>query len=150
MTEARVTWQSGMRFTGEAGSGFEVPLGGEKEGFRPMELFALGLASCTAMDVKSILEKKRQEITEFQVNIVADRAEEHPKVFTHARIVYWINGHAVEEEAVRRSIELSTTRFCPAQAMLKGAFPVDLDYEIYEDQGGGERALISSGSMITR
>jgi putative redox protein len=150
MTEARVTWQSGMRFTGEAGSGFEVPLGGEKEGFRPMELFALGLASCTAMDVKSILEKKRQEVTEFQVSIVADRADEHPKVFTHARIIYRISGHTLDEEAVRRSIELSATRFCPAQAMLKGVFPVDLDYEIYEDQGGGKSTLVSSGSMITQ
>ena len=61
-----------------------------------MELFAIALAGCTAMDVISILEKKRQDVTGFEVKVHADRAPEHPKVFTHARIEYLITGHAVD------------------------------------------------------
>ena len=78
-----------MTFTGTADSGFSVPLGGnpkfggDNDGFRPMELIATGLAGCTAMDTISILQKKRQEVTDFEVNVHAERAKEHPSVFIY-------------------------------------------------------------------
>ena len=110
---AKVNWHNGLTFTGEADTGFTVPLGGkssaggEDDGFRPMELIATGLAGCTAMDTISILQKKRQDITEFEVNLSADQAESHPRVFTHISIDYLITGHAVDENAVLRAIQLS-------------------------------------------
>ncbi len=78
----------------------------------PMELIAIGLAGCTAMDVISILKKKRQHVTDFEVRVHAQRAEEHPKVFIAAEIEYLIYGHQVDEQAVRRSIELSAKTYC--------------------------------------
>ena len=90
--ETTVKWQGSMRFIGHSESGFDVPLdtfpafGGENQGFRPLELMALSLAGCTAMDVISIMKKKRQVVTGFDVVVNADRAEEHPKVFTKADI----------------------------------------------------------------
>jgi putative redox protein len=84
----KVTWSNGLTFTGTAQSGFSVPLGGDPsvggndDGFRPLELFAIGLAGCTAMDVISILQKKRQKVAQFEVRIHAERAEEHPRTFT--------------------------------------------------------------------
>ena len=107
---------------------------------------ALGLAGCTAMDVIAILQKKRQNITHFDVKVNAPRAEEHPKVFTSAVITYVVTGSNVEENALLRAIELSATRYCPAHSMLEQVFPIELHYEIYEEEADGERRLICQGA----
>ncbi len=136
---ASVKWNSRMSFTGIADSGFPISLdtdesvGGDNRAARPLELLALGLAGCTAMDVISILQKKRQEVTSFEVKVDAARANEHPKVFTSAVIRYVITGRNIDEAALTRAIELSAVKYCPAQAMLASAFPMELRYEIYED-----------------
>lgn len=152
--DAKVTWQGRMSFTGQADSGFQLNLGtdpavgGDNDGFRPMELLAIGLAGCTAMDVVSILSKKRQVVTAFDVLVHAAKAEEHPKVFTSAVIEYGITGKAVDEAAVLRAIELSAVRYCPAQAMLSKAMPIALRYLIYEDLGAGRRDLVFQGEYV--
>jgi putative redox protein len=149
---AEVIWQGGLTFMGTGDTGFEVPLGadpavgGDDDGFRPMELMALSLAGCTAMDVISILRKKRQDVTAFEVKVMADRAEEHPKVLTGATIRYEVTGHGVQESAVRRSIELSAESYCPAQAMLGQVMPMDLEYLIYEGEGPDDRAEVVRGT----
>lgn len=150
--KATVQWKKDMTFVGMPDSGFPVQMdsgpsfGGTDSGVRPMELIALGLAGCTAMDVISILRKQRQQVTQFEVQVDAPRSPEYPKVFTSARITYIVTGKNIDEAAVLRSIELSATRYCPAQFMLAQAFPMDLHYEIYEDEGNGNRRLISQGS----
>jgi len=148
--QAKVTWQENMAFTGTADSGFDIQLdakkevGGEGKGFIPMELMAVSLAGCTAMDVVSILRKKRQDVTGFEVRVDAPRADEHPKVFTRATIDYLVTGHGVDEKAVLRAIELTAKSYCPAQAMLGKTMPIDLRYRIYEEQDG-EKKLVSEG-----
>jgi putative redox protein len=152
--EAKVNWHGRLTFTGSAETGFSLPLGsepevgGDNDGFRPTELIAIGLAGCTAMDVISILGKKRQEVTDFEVQTHTQRAEEQPHVFTHAVIEYLVTGRHVEEDAVVRSIELSATRYCPAIAMLSKATPIDYKYQIFEDQGNGQRAAVKSGTYV--
>ncbi len=149
--DANVEWHQGLTFTGTAGSGFTVPLGAELEvggandGFRPMELMAVSLAGCTAMDVISILQKKRQEVMAFEVGVRAHRADEHPKVFTRAVINYEVTGHGIQEAALRRAIELSAERYCPAQGMLAKVMPLKLDYLIYEGSSKEERELVVRG-----
>ena len=92
--DAKVVWKGRMSFVGSAESGFSVPLGtdpgvgGDNDGLRPMELIAIGLAGCTAMDVISILQKKRQDVVSFETRVHAQRASEHPKVFTHVQVEY--------------------------------------------------------------
>ena len=140
-----------MTFVGMPDSGFPVPMdadisfGGMGTGVRPMEMVALGLAGCTGMDVISILQKKRQAVTHFEVSVNAPRSAEHPKVFTSASITYVVTGRNVDEAAVLRSIELSMTKYCPAQFMLAQVFPMELHYEIYEDEGDGNRRLTAEG-----
>lgn len=152
--DAKVTWKGNLRFDGSADSGFTMPLGarspagGDEGGFRPMELFAIGLAGCTAMDVISILGKKRQEVTSFEVRVHAERAQEHPTVFTSAVIEYYVSGHNIEEVALLRSMELSATRYCPAQAMMGQWIPIQLRYFIYEDMGDEGRKEIANGTYI--
>jgi putative redox protein len=122
--EAKVVWKNRMSFTGSGFSGFNVPLGsdpgvgGDNDGLRPMELIEIGLAGCTAMDVISILNKKKQKINQFEVQVHAETANEHPQVFTRIEIEYIISGENVDPAAVARAVELSETKYCPAQAML--------------------------------
>jgi len=149
--KATVQWKENMTFAGMPDSGFPVQMdaepsfGGTNDGVRPMEMIALGLAGCTGMDVISILQKKRQQVTKFEVQVNAPRSSEFPKVFTSASITYIVSGKDIDETAVLRSIELSVTRYCPVQLMLAQAFPMELHYEIYEDEGDGNRRLTSQG-----
>lgn len=122
--DAKVTWKKGLSFNGVAGSGFEIPLGtsiehgGAGDGASPMELLLIGLGGCTGMDVISILEKKRQEVTHFEIKLHGIRAEEHPKVYKEITLEYIVTGHNVDPEAVKRAVELSETKYCSASAML--------------------------------
>jgi Predicted redox protein, regulator of disulfide bond formation len=134
--DAKVVWTKRMSFEGSSDSGFTVPLGttpevgGDDDGFRPLELLAIGLAGCTAMDVISILTKKRQEVTSFEVKVHVDRQDEHPKVFTHLTIEYILCGKDLSEEAVERAVQLSAEKYCPAQAMFAKIVPIDLKITI--------------------
>ena len=134
--DAKVVWKQKMSFDGSSDSGFTVPLGtspgvgGDDDGFRPLELIAIGLAGCTAMDVVSILKKKRQQITAFEVLVHANRAVDHPKVFTHIVIEYIISGNGLSEDAVKRAVQLSEEKYCPAQAMFKEIMPMELKISI--------------------
>jgi putative redox protein len=128
--EAKVIWHDDMSFTGSSDTGFTLPLdaasavGGHDSGFRPTELLAIGLAGCTAMDVISILKKKQQDITAFEVQTHIQRASEHPKVFTHIEIEYIVTGRDIDPAAVERSVQLSEDRYCPSIAMLRKAVEI--------------------------
>ncbi|NIS79151.1 MAG: osmotically inducible protein OsmC [Anaerolineales bacterium] len=135
---AKAIWSKDLTFTGTADTGFEVPLGadpsvgGGDDGFRPLELLAVGLAGCTAMDVISLLHKKRQNVTTFEVRVHAERAEDHPRTFTDIEIEYLITGKNVQEAAVERAIELSESKYCPAHAMFRKVVPIRSSYVIHE------------------
>jgi putative redox protein len=81
-------------------------------------MLLVGQAGCTAMDVISILQKKRQEVTSYEVSVTADEHEGNPSYFTRVDVVHIVEGPAVEEEAVRRAVELSATKYCSVAAML--------------------------------
>jgi len=150
---AKVDWKGRMSFTGSADSGFEVQLGsssevgGDNDGFRPMELMAVSLAGCTAMDVISILKKKRQEVSDFQVKVETERAVQHPKVFTSAVIEYHVAGKDISESAVSRAMELSADTYCPAQAMIGKIIPLTLRYSIYEGDKISDAKLVIEGQI---
>jgi putative redox protein len=150
--EVSLNWKGKMAFEGAGDSGFaqrldtDESVGGDNNAARPMEFIALGLAGCTAMDVISILQKKKQAVLDFQVKVHAERAGEHPKVFTSAVIEYLFTGKAVDEAAVLRAIELSAERYCPAQAMLSKAFPIKLVYKIFDETG----KMVADGEYVVK
>ena len=137
--KATVTLDQAMTFSGIAGKDFSVRMdsspavGGDDSGFRPMQLILIGLGGCTAMDVLSILRKKRQEVTGFEVLLDAKQADEHPRVFTHIDVKYVIHGRGIRPAAVERAIELSETKYCPAQSMLAKSAVIEHAYEIIEE-----------------
>ena len=134
----RAILETGMRFDAESGSGHHVTLdaaehdGAEDAGFRPMELLLVGLAGCTGMDVISILRKKRQDMTGYEVHVWGVRAEEHPMVFVEITVEHVLTGHQIQPEAVARAIELSKERYCGAGAMLGKVAHLTHTYRIVE------------------
>jgi len=138
--DATLTLQDEMHFTAMANSGYVVhvdtkaPEGQVSRGASPMELLMISLAGCTAMDVISILRKKRQNVTGFEVRIHGDRATDHPKVFTDFELEYVVSGVDVDPAAVERSIQLSTETYCSAHAMLEKAASIRTRYTIIQEQ----------------
>ena len=135
--DAKVTWKNeGLLLEGTADTGAVLDLASSMDegapGFRPMELLAIGLAGCTSMDVLSILKKKRQDVTDFEVKVHTVPAEKYPKVWTEAKLEYIITGRNIDPKAVERAMDLSKTTYCPAQNMLNQAVEIELSYTIIE------------------
>jgi putative redox protein len=136
MTKVDLALQDGMRFEARGEDGVTVTLdtepehGGTSSGLRPLELLLAGLGGCTGMDVLAILRKKRQDVTGYRVEVSGEQATEHPHVFTQICIVHILEGNDLREEAVRRAIELSETKYCPAFAMLSKAAEVASRFQI--------------------
>ena len=130
--------ETGMRFDAQSTSGYHVTLdssvesGGQGTGFSPMEMLLVGLAGCTGMDVVSILRKKRQDVTGYEVHVQGIRAEEHPKVFVEISVEHLVTGHNIQPAAVERAIELSETRYCSVEAMLGKVAHIKSTYRIIE------------------
>ena len=149
--KAIVEWKGGLAFTGMGSSGIPILIDshlstdGKSMGVRPMEMIIIGLVSCMAMDVISILEKKREVITSYQVSVDAPRSPEYPKVFTSALVTFVVSGRSVKEIAVRRAIELAVTKYCAAYVMLEKVFPITASYEIFEVEGDNHRRLLHQG-----
>jgi putative redox protein len=114
----------------------------EGGGPSPVETLLASLAGCTAMDVASILRKKRQEAIAYEIAIEGDRADEHPRVFTAVRVEHRVRG-AVEPEALRRSIELSATQYCPVSAMLSAVARIEHRYRLVDENGQEHAAVVA-------
>jgi putative redox protein len=132
--EAVAVWKGGTEFDALATvSGFSVRTeGGGRKAISPMELLLVSLAGCTAADVISILGKKRQAVTAFEVRVRGDRADEYPRKYTNIEITYVVIGRGVDPDAVRRAIELSETKYCSVAASLGGVPKITTRFEIRE------------------
>ncbi len=125
----------GMKMQAVTPSGHAVILdagpevGGTDQGPRPMELVLVALAGCTAMDVLSILRKKRQPLEGFAMEVRGERAPEHPRVYTDIDLLYIVKGN-VDPQAVARAIELSATKYCSVSAMLSKTARIRYRYRI--------------------
>lgn len=147
--EARL--ESGMRFAVRTGSGHEIVVDNAEgnAGPRPTEHVLVALASCAGMDVASILAKKRQSVDAYRVEITAHQREERPDVFTWIEIVHVVEGHDIDEDAVRRAIELSATTYCPVSAMLS-AGPSELHHRYrIEDAATDPPTITEAERMVT-
>ncbi|MFZ5572467.1 MAG: OsmC family protein [Thermodesulfobacteriota bacterium] len=118
--QAQVNWVSAMQFVGRSGTGPAVILDDHEGGSgpSPMELMLMAVAGCTAMDIVSILKKKRAVFTSVRVNIQGEQAGDYPKRFRHVDIEYVITGRGVKPKAVEQAISLSATKYCSAVASL--------------------------------
>lgn len=132
---ASATLADGMHFIGNI-EGFRIDLDAEKSvggvgaGPQPPRLLLLALAGCTAMDVISILRKKRQQVSGLSVEVQGSRADQHPRVYTRIEVLYRVRGQNIDPQAVARAMELSATRYCPVIAMLGKVAEVTTSYQV--------------------
>ena len=102
----------------------------------PMELLLIALGGCTGADVISILEKKRQHVTAYEIEVRGWRRDEHPRIYTRIEVIHRVRGDHVDERAVARAIELSETKYCSVSAMLSATATVTSSYEVSAEDGG--------------
>ena len=98
----------------------------------PLEMLLVSVAACTAMDVQSILEKKRQDVTEYTVTAEGTRAEDHPRKFTAFHIHHIVHGRNISEKALADAIELSDTKYCSVAATVRPTAEITTSFEIIE------------------
>jgi putative redox protein len=98
----------------------------------PMEMLLVSVAACTAADVISVLQKKRQDVTDYDVEIEGTRAEEHPRKFTGFHVHHIVHGRGVSEKAVADAIELSDTKYCSVAATVRPTAEITTSYEIID------------------
>lgn len=145
MDTVNVKWNGKRRFVGwgEAGHGLVMDAlpeyGGDGSGVRPSELVLYGLAGCTAMDVISILEKKRQTVTDLDIVVKGTkRTEGYPKIYEHIEIEYIVTGIGVKPEAVARAIELSEEKYCSVRGMFGPQVEIVSSYTVRDADLPGE------------
>ena len=133
-----VNWVDGMLMVGKSDSGHSITMdgppeiGGDNLGVRPMEMLLLGVAGCTMIDVVTTLKKMRQELTHCETKVNAERADDHPKVFTDIHIHFLVKGNDLDSKKVEKAITLSAEKYCSASIMLGKTASISHDFEILE------------------
>ncbi len=97
-----------------------------------MEMLLVSVAGCTAVDVISILLKKRQDVTDYNVEITGTRADEHPRKFVSFHVHHIVHGRGVSEKAVADAVELSDTKYCSVAATVRPTAEITTTYEIVD------------------
>ena len=98
----------------------------------PLELLLVSVAACTAADVVSILHKKRQDVTDYNVEVTGERVDDHPRKFIKFHVHHIVHGRSVSEKAVADAIELSDTKYCSVAATVRPTAEITTSYEIVE------------------
>ena len=139
MLHSRVKLVEDMQFIATADSGHAVVMdgppnvGGNNTGSKPSELLLMAFGGCSGMDVISILRKKKQDVTGFEMNVSGDTAEGHPKSFTKMHIEYVLTGKNLSEEAVQRAIDLSLDKYCLVGSTLGKSAEITHSYKIVQE-----------------
>jgi putative redox protein len=130
--QATVKWSGQMQFAGTGDGGHSVLMDGDnKAGNSPMELVLIALCGCTAYDVVSILQKKREPFSAVEVSAQAEKAPDPPRVFTDIKLQYRVVGN-VARKAVEDAVRLSEEKYCSVAAMLNKT--ARITYEIHLDK----------------
>ena len=135
-----VRWTGGRQMVGSDSAGHSIVMDAPPEykgagtGARPAEVFLQALGACTAMDVVSVLEKKRQNFSAVEIEITAEqREDEYPHIYTSIDLVYVVRGRSVDPAAVARAVELSESKYCTVKGMLGAQVTVTTSYRVEEE-----------------
>lgn len=133
---ARLRYAGGETFVGESPSGHAIVTSFAHDHVTaptPMELLLISLGGCTGADVIGILEKKRQHVSGYEIEVRGVRREEHPRIYTEIEVVHRLRGRALEANAVAHAIELSESKYCSVSAMLGASAAIKMRYEIEDE-----------------
>lgn len=135
---ARLRYAGNEAFVAESPSGHAIVTGFGHDGLTsptPMELILMALGGCTGADVVGILEKKRQSVTGYEIEVRGYRRDEHPRIYTRIELIHRVTGKSVDPKAVARAVELSETKYCSVSAMLGATTTIVSTIEVFEDKG---------------
>jgi putative redox protein len=133
---ARLRFAGDEAFVGESPSGHAIVTSFAHEKVTaptPMELLLIALGGCTGADVQSILGKKRQRVTAYEIEVRGERRAEHPRIYTNLEVIHYLRGHNIDPKAVAHAIELSETKYCSVSAMLAQAATLTMRFEITDE-----------------
>ena len=99
----------------------------------PMELLLIALGSCAAVDVIGILQKKREQVSDYRVEVRGERRDDHPRSYKHLEVRHILTGKNISAKAVAQAIELSETKYCSVAATFRPSAEIVSSYEIIED-----------------
>ena len=108
-------------------------IGGENLGFRPMQLLLAGIGGCSTMDIVSILEKQKQQVEDITIDVNANRqADVVPSLFEKIHVSFTITGVNLNENKVKRAVDLSMTKYCSVSKILEASAEISYDFKIEE------------------
>lgn len=135
---AQVIWFGKRQFVGIDGTKHSVVMSAQDEengtGMSPAQLLLVALGGCTAYDVVSILEKKRQRLTGLEITVTGEQEADPPWPYRKIHVHYLVRGRGLQEKAVREAIELSEQKYCSVAATLRGSAEITYDYAIVEEE----------------
>lgn len=118
-------WKGGMAFESNNPSGLNLTIdtgpedGGEGKGLRPKALMLSGLAGCSGLDVASLIKKMKLEVDDFRIETIANLTDEHPKYYDTVVIEYHFYGTNLNEEKLKRAVDLSVEKYCGVMEMFR-------------------------------
>ena len=132
--QAKVKWVEGDTFIGTSDSGHNVVFdtGSDSHAPSPMEMVLMSAGACSSVDVVSILKKARQQVSDVQVQLSAERAPSAPKVFTKLNLHFVVSGKEVIEKHVERAVSLSAEKYCSVALMLEKSVQITHSFEVQE------------------
>jgi putative redox protein len=133
---AKVKWVESRQFIGVDSTNHSVVMSSPDDGIgmKPSDLLLVSLGGCTAYDVVSILEKKRQKLTGLEVAVTGEQDAESPWPFRKIHLHYTLRGRGLKEKAVQDAIELSEEKYCSVAATVRGVAEIDYEYTIVEEE----------------
>jgi putative redox protein len=136
MVSSKVTWFGGKQFVGTDSSKHSVVISSQDEangtGVRPLDLLLVALAGCTAMGVVDVLQRKRQDLLDFEINISGEQDDDPPRCFNHIHIEYVAKGREIREKALTDAIQLSLEKYCSVSGTVKGKAEITTSHRIVE------------------
>jgi putative redox protein len=137
--KSKIKLVDNMQFVATADSGHAVVMdappsvGGNNSGSKPSELLLMAFGGCSGMDVVSIVRKKKQDVTSFEMNVTGDTPDSHPRSFTGIHIEYIVTGRNLSEEAVKRAVELSLDKYCMVGTTIGKAAKITHSYKVIQE-----------------
>jgi putative redox protein len=136
MVTTTVSWLKDRHFVGTDSNNHSVVLSGQKDGIglSPSETLLIALASCSAVDVVEILEKKRKKLTLLEMTTTGERDPNPPWAYRKIHVKYRLGGQGLTDKAVTQAIDLSQEKYCSVAATVRGVAEISYDFEIVADE----------------
>jgi putative redox protein len=130
-------WSQKSQFETDNPSGYKLTMfdksqdNGEVVGFAPKALMLSSLAGCSGLDVVSLLEKMRADVSDFKIEVTGELTEEHPKFYNKVKVDYHFTDNDLQPEKIQKAVNLSVTKYCGVMEMFRQFAEVDIEIHLH-------------------